>query len=173
MRLDRVVLGQLEENCYLLEKNHQYLLVDPGEDILKLIDFISDKHIIGILVTHHHHDHVGSLDYLVQHYHFPVYEYSNLKEGVMSIGPFSFEVIFTPGHCADMVCYYFKEDKVMITGDFLFKGSIGRCDLEGGSWNDMMMSIEKIKKYDDDIMIYPGHGDSTTLGKEKVSNLYF
>ena len=54
----------------------------------------------------------------------------------------------------------------MFTGDFLFKESIGRCDL-GGNIKDMKDSINKIKKYDKNIIIYPGHGDSTTLGEEK------
>ena len=61
----------------------------------------------------------------------------------------------------------------MITGDFLFKGTIGRCDLDGGNFSFMYDSIQKIKQYDDDIVIYPGHGESSTLGEEKKYNPYF
>ena len=61
----------------------------------------------------------------------------------------------------------------MFSGDFIFKESVGRCDLPGGNIGDMIKSINKIKEYDDDIVIYPGHGDSTTIGYEKNNNIYF
>ena len=84
---------------------------------------------------------------------------------------FNFSVLNMPGHTSDSICFYFYEDKVMFTGDFLFKGSIGRCDL-GGSEQDMFKSLERIKEYDSNIKIYPGHGESTTLKKEFNSNIY-
>ena len=153
MNVDSIELGYLRENCYLLEKDGEYLLVDPGEDISKILDFIRGKNIIGILVTHHHFD--------------------NLKEGIKIIGNFNMEVIFTPGHTKDSVCYYFRNEKIMITGDFLFAGTVGRWDLDDGNEGEMYNSIEKIKKYDDDIIIFPGHGDSSVLGNEKKYNPYF
>ena len=61
----------------------------------------------------------------------------------------------------------------MFTGDFLFFNNIGRCDLEGGSFSEMKKSIAKIRKYDDNIKIYPGHGQATTLAREKEKNIYF
>ena len=61
----------------------------------------------------------------------------------------------------------------MFTGDFIFRDTVGRVDLPTGSEKEMNKSIEKIKKYDDDIDIYPGHGDITTLSYEKKSNVYF
>ena len=173
MRIDVIKVGGLECNCYLLEKDNQYLLVDPGEDLNKILHFIHGKDILGILITHYHYDHVGSLKYLQDHFHYSVYDFFHLEEGVKIIGPFVMEVIFTPGHSKDMVSYYFREDKVMITGDFLFKGTIGRCDLDGGNFSFMYDSIQKIKQYDDDIVIYPGHGESSTLGEEKKYNPYF
>ena len=88
------------------------------------------------------------------------------------MGPFSIEVIFTPGNKEDGVCYYCREDKIMFVGDFLFKGTIGRCDLEGGNEMEMFHSIKMIKQYDDDIVIYPGHGESTILLYEKMYNPY-
>ena len=156
MRIDVIKVGGLECNCYLLEKDNQYLLVDPGEELNKILHFIHGKDILGILITHYHYDHVGSLKYLQDHFHYSVYDFFHLEEGVKIIGPF-----------------YFREDKVMITGDFLFKGTIGRCDLDGGNFSFMYDSIQKIKQYDDDIVIYPGHGESSTLGEEKKYNPYF
>lgn len=173
VRVTSICLGYLRENCYLLEKNQQYLLVDPGEEIDKILRFINGKDIKGILVTHHHFDHVNSLEELVRIKNIPVFSYDSLDEGVKNIGVFQVEVIFTPGHTEDSVCYYFRDDKVMITGDFLFKGTVGRCDLEGGDYQEMINSIKKIKEYDDDITIYPGHGESSLLGYEKRYNPYF
>ena len=96
----------------------------------------------------------------------------NLKEGKITIGPFDIEVIYTKGHTNDSVTYYFKEEKIMFTGDFIFKNSIGRTDL-GGNTKDMIESINKIKHYDDSIIIYPGHGEYTTLSSEKENNEFF
>ena len=61
----------------------------------------------------------------------------------------------------------------MFCGDFIFKDSIGRCDLPGSNVSDMMKSIEKIKKYNRDIVLYPGHGEKTKLGYEINNNPYF
>lgn len=171
MKVSSVQLGYLKENCYLLEKDGECLLIDPGEELSKILEFIHDKNIVGILITHHHFDHVDSLDELVSMYHYPVYDYYNLKEGNNKIGNFSFEVVYNPGHTSDSISYYFRDDKVMFTGDFLFKGSIGRCDL-GGNEEDMAHSIKKINSYDDDIVIYPGHGESSLLLDEKKYNPY-
>jgi glyoxylase-like metal-dependent hydrolase (beta-lactamase superfamily II) len=173
MKIEKIVIGAYQENCYLLETNNKYLLVDPGEGLDKILEFINGKDIVGILITHGHNDHIASLDEIVNKFNYPVYRYDNLKEGRLVIGPFNIEVIFVSGHTPDSVCYYFRGEKVMMTGDFLFKESIGRCDLEGGNFTIMKESINKIKKYDDDITIYPGHGDKSTLGYEKKYNYYF
>ena len=61
----------------------------------------------------------------------------------------------------------------MFVGDFVFKTTIGRCDLEDGDYNKMLISIDKIKNYPKDMVIYPGHGDKTTLGYEIDNNIYF
>ena len=173
MKISNIIIGILEENCYLIEKNNQYLLVDPGEDLNEILKFIKNKNIIGILITHHHHDHVASLPYLKKQFPYPIYDYNNVKEGNLKIGPFEITIIFTPGHTKDSICFYFPKDKIMLTGDFLFKNTIGRWDLEGGDKKEIFESIAKIKKYSDDITIYPGHGDITNLGREKIENPYF
>ena len=61
----------------------------------------------------------------------------------------------------------------MFVGDFIFKGTIGRCDLEGGDFGEMLQSLSKMKGYDPNIVLYPGHGDKTTLGWELRNNPYF
>lgn len=173
LKVDYIKVGFLKCNCYLINKNNKYLLVDPGDDLPYIEEFIKDKDIVGILVTHSHFDHVACVEDLVDKYNYKVYDLNNLQEGINKIEDFEFEVIKTFGHTMDSVCYYFREDKIMFTGDFLFKGTIGRCDLVNSDYDEMLKSIFKIKKYDDDIIIYPGHGVKSSLRIEKSNNPYF
>ena len=173
MKISKITVGELQTNCYLLEKESESLLIDPGDESSKIKDFIKDKNLIGILITHKHFDHIGALDEIATFYNIPIYDNSNLKEGANHISTFTLEVIKTYGHTMDSLSYYFKDDKVMFTGDFLFEGTIGRCDFEESNYNEMLRSIRKIKEYDNDITIYPGHGPKTTLGIEKENNIYF
>lgn len=171
MNIKRIIVGNLEENCYILEKNNKCIIIDPGDEANKIIDNITCE-VIAILITHSHFDHVGALQYLIDKYNIPVYKYDNLKEITYSLDEFNFEVIYTPGHTFDSVTYFFKKDKIMFTGDFIFKNSIGRTDFPTGNFEKMQKSIRKIVEYSDIIILYPGHGDSTTLGLEKKYNKY-
>ena len=96
----------------------------------------------------------------------------SLSTPIKSPSDFKFDVIYNPGHTSDSISFYFKEDNIMFVGDFIFKDTVGRCDL-GGSIVDMKHSINKLKEYHEDIIIYSGHGDKTTLNYEKENNPYF
>lgn len=166
--------GELRENCYLLEIDNKYLVIDPGSEFEKIKSYIKeDGEVLAVLVTHRHFDHIGALKQFIDTYRCPVYDKMSTDEETYKIGPFSFNVIFNPGHSPDSITFYFFKEKKMFDGDFIFEGNIGRCDLEGGNMNAMMESIKKIKKYPDDITIYPGHGEFTKLGHEKLRNYYF
>ena len=171
MDVKRVIVGELQTNCYIIEKDDECIIIDPGAEYLKIEQSINKK-IVGIIVTHHHYDHIGALNYFEEEYKIPVYDYKNLFEGKNKIGKFKFEVIVTPGHTDDSISIYFEEVNILFTGDFIFYHSIGRTDLPTGNYSDMKKSIEKIKKYDN-IDIYPGHGKITTLKEEKENNIYF
>ena len=174
MHIKIVENGNLRENCYLLEIENKYLVVDPGSEFDKINSYINkDGDVLGILITHRHFDHIGALSEFVETYRCPVYDKLGVSEETYKIGPFSFNVIFTPGHSKDSISFYFFEEKKLFSGDFIFEGNIGRCDLEGGDMKEMMDSIQKIKRYPDDITIYPGHGEFTKLGHEKLKNYYF
>lgn len=163
MKIDVVRVGYLRANCYLLKKENCVLVIDPGDEYEKIQEAIGNHQIVGVLITHQHPDHVGALDFFEEE---KVYDFSNLKEGRMVIEPFTFEVIQTPGHKSDSLSFYFEEENVMFTGDFLFKGSVGRMDLPTGSLKEMKESLQKMKKYDPKIVIYPGHGPCSILGEE-------
>lgn len=183
MEVNKIVVGNYSENCYLIKKNGIGLIVDPGDEIDKIMDMIGGTKIVGILITHAHFDHIGALEELEKKIDVPIYYHNinnelnykklvNLEEKEYKINNFNFKVIYTPGHRNDCVTFYFYENEIMFTGDFLFYLSVGRTDLEYGDFNDMIKSIKLIKTYNDNIKIYPGHSSSTTLGFEKKYNEY-
>ena len=172
MDIKCIVTGYLDENCYVLIQNGNCLVVDPGDDYLKIKDAIGDNKVLGVLITHSHADHIGALRNFLTKRSIRIFKRSNLEEKEYEIGDFRFKAILTPGHSKDSVTFYFEDEKFMLIGDFLFKESIGRCDLPGGSETEMKESIQKILTYPDDITLYPGHNDSTTLGYEKKNNPY-
>lgn len=171
MEIKTVVVGPLGTNCYVLIQNGQCLIVDPGEESQKIKDAVGKNQVVGIIVTHYHFDHIGALEEVKDFYQVPIFDKNNLKEGNHTISSFSFVVIHTPGHKEDSISLLFSNH--MFVGDFIFQNSIGRTDLEGGDFSEMKNSIEKIKTYSDDIIIYPGHGPKTTLGEEKRNNMFF
>jgi glyoxylase-like metal-dependent hydrolase (beta-lactamase superfamily II) len=95
-----------------------------------------------------------------------------LEHGMkINCGSIVFEVIHTPGHTEGGICLINFENKIAFTGDTLFCGSVGRTDFPGGSWEQLMDSIEKyLLSLPDDIVVYSGHGELTTIGDEKMYN---
>lgn len=92
-------------------------------------------------------------------------------EGTYTVGPFTFDVLHTPGHSPGSITFSFVDERFAIVGDTLFEGSIGRTDLIDGNEAVLLQSIqEKILSLDDQTMIYPGHGNPTTVEKERATN---
>ncbi len=90
---------------------------------------------------------------------------------IISFGNTQLEVLFVPGHSPASIAFYHSESKSLIAGDVLFQGSIGRTDLPGGDFDTLIASIKnKFFLLDDDVQVYPGHGEKTTIGIEKISN---
>lgn len=172
MKITKIITGVLDENCYILEKNNTCLIVDPGDDYKKIKEQLGENKVLGVLITHSHFDHIGALRNFLTKRSIKVFKKSNTEEKEYKIGDFTFEGIYTPGHSKDSITFYFKEEKVMFIGDFIFKGSIGRTDLPGGNETEMKESINKILTYPDDVKLYPGHYEETTLKEEKEQNIY-
>lgn len=155
---------------------------------------------VRLINTHCHIDHVFGISFVCEHYGLkleihegelivlkfakqagmmygtPVDDMpepgSFLQEGdVVTFGNTKLEVLFTPGHSPASICFYDKESKQLISGDVLFKGSIGRTDLPGGNYETLMQNIfTKLMTLDDYVKVYPGHMDATTIGKERRNN---
>ena len=174
MKISVVVVGNLQTNCYILERGDSVFIIDPGDNAELISSNISsDKRVLGIIITHSHDDHTGASLDLLNKYKTRLYNGHNLSEGNHVIENFSFDVIKTPGHMDDSISIYFKEDKVMFVGDFIFKGGIGRTDMIGSSPFDMKQSIKKILKYPSDITLMPGHFGVTVLANEIENLNYF
>ena len=85
----------------------------------------------------------------------------------LTVNPSPFTVIPTPGHTQGSVCLYFPKDKVLISGDTLFRMGYGRTDLPGGNFGQLIGSLERLFELPSDVRVYPGHGEFTTIGAER------
>ncbi|MBO4314588.1 MAG: MBL fold metallo-hydrolase, partial [Prevotella sp.] len=93
-------------------------------------------------------------------------------DDAIRFGNHQFKVIETPGHSRGSVFFYCEEENIAFSGDTLFRFSIGRTDLDGGSMFMIIQSLRTISQLPDKTIVYPGHGDSTTIGDEVAHNPY-
>jgi len=166
MILKRIPVGALSANCYLFgdAATSEIVIIDPGDEPDRIIDAITKDNLAvkAIAITHHHFDHIGALEEIKNKFNLqPVTKN-------FTVGKHNVEVIKTPGHSPDGLS--FQTGKIVFTGDTLFNGSIGRYDLGGGDFNLLKKSILSLYKLPDETVVYPGHGLSTTIGKEKYNN---
>lgn len=194
-------VGVFQANCYIIgdEDSKKGAIVDPGGDpdgILNLCNSLG-LDIKYILLTHGHGDHIGGVfdlkeatgaqilmsskdEYLVKGGNkilmpilrnikeFDIDEYIEENQTI-KLGDIKISIIETPGHTPGGVTL--KVDDILITGDTLFRGSIGRTDFELGSFEEIINSIKiKLLVFDDNIKVYPGHGPDTTIGDERRFN---
>ena len=171
IKIKCLVNGYLEENCYIVYNNKEALIVDPGSEKDKIINEIYKLNlkVIGILITHYHFDHVLVLDEIKNKYNnAKIYDYKSSNN--IEIGSFKFKKINNFGHTMDSCSFLFESDKIMFTGDFIFFETIGRYDKENEK--EMFNSLKEFMKLNDDIKVYPGHGQYTSVGYEKENNYF-
>lgn len=169
MEIKTLKVGYLQTNCYIIINNGKALIIDPGDEGERIKENIKGLDLQAILITHSHFDHIGALNHFKN---IKIYDNNNLEEKEYELIDLKLNVIKTKGHTNDSISFYFKEQNIMFTGDFIFEGTIGRTDLETGNIEEMKKSIKKIKKYPLNTIIYPGHGNKTTLEKEIKTNPY-
>lgn len=191
MKIQRFTGGILESNGYVLYQNEGQTcyIIDPGYNSKVYLDYLkkNELKLEGILLTHHHYDHTGAVDRLKTELDCPVYLHRAdcdmykkpvdvyMEDGdVIDIGGEKLVVISTPGHTKGSVCFFSAKSRIAFTGDTIFNVDLGRTDLEDGSEEEMRHSIiDIIDKWDNDIMIYPGHGDGCTMKKVRKINREF
>ena len=201
MKIKTFVLGVMQTNCYIVSNDENHcMIIDPGAQGKKVAKYLEENELVldAILLTHGHFDHIGAVDYLYDKYHCPIYihheDIEMLKNSRLNLSylekPFSLSAPVTPasehmeisgfkicwfhvpGHCPGASMIYLEDENVIFSGDVLFNGSIGRFDFPNSSKYDTLTSIEKIKTFNFDATLYPGHGPSSTLKSELLSNPY-
>ena len=178
MRIQKVVVGSLSTNCYLIYDNGEMIIVDPGAEADKILQEVSAagckvKYVIN---THSHFDHTGANKMVLKKTGAQFLE--NLQEGEkIAVGDAMLEVILTPGHKEDAICLL--GDGFMIAGDTLFEDGRGRTDLPGGDIKELKKTVEKLKeKLPPETVVYPGHGNYFTAkdhhllsGEKRIRNI--
>ena len=191
MQIERFIGGFLDSNGYVIyQKNGKgCYIIDPGYNAERFVAFIEEEGLEpeGILLTHGHHDHCGAVNKLTDRISCDVYVHREdedlarcrinkyLEDGqVFHVGDEELEVIHTPGHTRGGVCFYAGKSRVAFTGDTIFNVDIGRMDLKGGSEQDMARSLKNVvNKWENDVVIYPGHGDPSSMKKVRQVNTEF
>lgn len=197
IEIKRLFVGALHTNCYILREGDEACVVDPGGDAEKIISRLSGFKVSKILLTHGHFDHFMAAaavkeatgarifvsaedEYMLRSADASLYYgFTGSGEGfspvtadeiysdTVRIGTSDYEVIKTPGHSPGSVSLYCGN--CLISGDTLFAGAIGKID-PSLSYDDIMRSVWKLMLLDDEVRVHPGHGFSTTIGKERNEN---
>lgn len=178
IQITKIPVGTYGENCYLLvdPATRESILVDPGAEIDKIMAAIGDGKVTAIVVTHHHFDHTGALQQARAATAAPVAAHpqdapdipgsveTKLEDGARIVcGRQSLSVLHTPGHTPGSICLLAGEQ--LIAGDTVFPGGPGKTATPG-AFEQIVRSIrDRIYTLPESTVIYPGHGDNTTVGE--------
>jgi glyoxylase-like metal-dependent hydrolase (beta-lactamase superfamily II) len=199
--VEKLVVGPFASNCYIVgsQSNKEGMIIDPGDEAKQILKRVKDLEldIKFIVLTHGHIDHTGALKEVKEatgaevvihgddakslknqlvaiafglSYPTPPRPDRLLKDGdSLDVGGMHFEVLHTPGHTSGGICLLGQG--VVFSGDTLFNYGVGRADLPGGNYSQLMNSIQtKLMTLPDNTIVYPGHGTATTIGAERTGN---
>jgi hydroxyacylglutathione hydrolase len=197
--VDQIPLGPIETNCYVVRASRSAtdaVVVDPGDDATGLRLELASRgaRCTAILLTHGHWDHLGGVADLAEGTESPVYmagDERGLLESplappdvhvrsyvpdvlltggeTLELAGLRIEVVRVPGHSPGHLAY--AVDGILLSGDVLFAGGVGRVDIPGGDWDTLLESIRTmIERFPPETVVYPGHGSPTTLGRELAHN---
>jgi len=179
-------MGEYQTNCYIVSIDNKDYIIDPGVGATSWIEK-NVKNPVAILNTHGHFDHVWSNAEVSKKYNIPIYcpkddefllendlfhlekptskaDYQVKPDETVDIDSVKFKFWHFPGHTPG--CSTIEIENVWFSGDFLFKGSIGRWDFPYSNKFDMLKSLEKVKSIQKDYILLPGHGSKSTLQEE-------
>ena len=189
MKIRKIPVGMLQENCYFVsDENGETAVIDPGDEADRLLGLLQSGGLTPrcILLTHGHFDHVGAAAALAERYHCPVYlpeadralparltggplpQTRALHEGdELAVGALRFRVLETPGHSAGSVSLLCCD--ALFSGDTIFAGgSWGRTDFPGGSEPALRASLRRLAALPPQTRVFPGHGSETTIAAERA-----
>jgi len=202
MKTETLPVGLLGTNCYIAYSGTDAVVIDPGAEGKKLLARAKELEveIKYIFLTHGHFDHVLGVKEIMdatgaklvstegERLRLSDAEVSGIAmlhgrdfvplvadievsdKEKLQVGDMTFEFLSTPGHTEGSVCILCED--VMFSGDTLFEGTCGRCDLIGGDINEMMKSLKRLHDISGDFKVLPGHGGETTLSRERATNMY-
>lgn len=195
-------IGPLDTNCYLIYTDKEALVVDPGGPPAPVLDFLKKNNLSlrHILLTHLHFDHTfgvhelqkatgaeafasGDDSFMLENelglggmWGLPkvtAYEFSPIEPGEHVFLGQNCQVLPTPGHTPGGLSFYLEAMQAVFAGDTLFYRSIGRTDFPGGNHDTLLHAIRtQLFALPDTCMVYPGHGEPSTIGDEKRNNPY-
>ena len=193
--IEQMTVGGWKAECYALTNEAGTIVLDPGAEPQRILRWLGDKKVVGIILTHCHSDHIGAVNELVEAYgcwvacgvddvdgvadvHRSGFDEEGidytvdqvdraLEEGdVVTWGGDSLTVLHTPGHTPGSICLLCEEQKVLFSGDMLFQGAIGSTAFVLGNDADMVRSCARLTELDPALRVYPGHGGPTTMQAE-------
>ena len=202
MNINILVTRRYGTNCYLLENDSYAVVIDPGEAEPELLEFCEeqkDKPNKMILLTQCHFDHIGGVEAVLSIWNCPLLIGENDSEGlcdnrinlsgywsrdvfcftpdrvltdgeILTLGEEKIRVIETAGHTKGSVCYLLGD--TLFSGDTLFRMSVGRTDLPTSDFESLISSLEILKYLSHKTVVYPGHGERTTIDFEVKNNPY-
>ena len=190
LKLERKAVGSFQSNCYLLAdpSSKTGVLIDAGAEARKLLDWIAGVQITHILITHGHPDHVGALDDIRQALNCPVGMHPfegeafnlgfdlSLESGTkIPVGAYSLEVHEIPGHTQGSIALALWDDtfKRAIVGDAIFPGGPGHTQSHAALRQSLDSLEHTVFTWPDEVELYPGHGDATTVGAERKAFFTF
>lgn len=193
--IEQMTVGAWKAECYALTNEAGTIVLDPGAEPHRILRWLGDKKVVGIILTHCHSDHIGAVNELVEAYgcwvacgardvdgvadvHRSGFDEEGidytvdhvdraLEEGdVVTWGGDSLTVLHTPGHTPGSICLRSEDQKVMFSGDMLLQGAIGSTAFVLGNDADMVRSCARLTELDPALRVYPGHGGPTTMQAE-------
>ena len=191
MQMEVMELGLYQTNCYIVWEGKDGIVIDPGYDAVRILARLKELGVVpnAVVLTHGHFDHVGAVGEVASAFDCPVYlaqEDTKLPprytlgpipctdflsdSEILTFGPISMKVLHTPGHTPGSSCLFVGD--WIFSGDTLFRDTCGRVDLPGGDYREMYRSLRRLYELEGDYFVYPGHGDATTLERERKNNPY-
>lgn len=195
--MERFIFGPFETNTYVVSDDaKRAMIIDPAclypyeQQTLERYIETAGLTVERIIATHGHLDHLWgakratekwSLPVLIHEADIPMAQAMQEQYNMFGIrttaesftieslqsSAFSFQIIPTPGHTQGSICLYWEKEKVLLSGDTLFRMGYGRTDLPGGNMGQLIDSLERLFDLPAEVRVYPGHGDPTTIGAER------
>ncbi len=200
MIIEKIVVGRMDENCYLVGDPKALLVVDPGDEAEKIISRIRKQNyqVKYVVLTHCHYDHIGAVSAILAEtgaeFLMAEKEKDNYFDRKVTLGGYFApkptlcepDILVKDGDVIEAGQCQFRVietpghtsgsmcllcENHLLSGDTLFQGSIGRADFPTGSLQELVISIkEKLFSLPDETVVHPGHGDDSTIGFERVYN---